>query len=116
MKFVHTNKKVCRKLMIDRGGIMNVLNGSTKQSNGFVFYYKEKAPPNLLNYKSYVKNRYGVIGVNIETGEIVVFDTIKEAQLKLNIFNISESCNGNRKSAGGFIWEHNRERGVLSSL
>jgi len=101
-----------RKLNIKRGGIMNVLNGNIKQFNGFVFYYKENAPTDLLNHKSYTKNRYGVIGINKKLGKIIEFNSIKEAQDKMHIFNISEASSGSRKSAGGYIWEYKKDGGI----
>ena len=43
----------------------------------------------------------------IETGEI--FDSVKEAENKLNCGHISSVLNGSRKTAGGFHWERYNE-------
>lgn len=47
--------------------------------------------------KQYTKH-----GVYIKT-----WDSIKEAQEKLSVWNISECCRGTRKTTGGFIWRYN---------
>ena len=50
-------------------------------------------------HKTKKVKQYTRHGVYIKT-----WDSIKEAQEKLSIWNISECCKGNRKSSGGYIW------------
>jgi len=56
-----------------------------------------------------IKNSIGVIGTSIKTGHVVKFTSIKEAQNRLKISNISTVCNGDRKSSGGYYWKYNME-------
>ena len=62
----------------------------------------------------YYNNNYGnrnkeisktIIGVNIENGDIVEFYGMREAERNgFNHANISECCNGNRKTHKGYKW------------
>jgi hypothetical protein len=47
---------------------------------------------------------------------IAVFKSAVEANLKteVNIGNLNMCCNGNRKTAGGFIWKFSNEKDILS--
>lgn len=65
------------------------------------------------SYKEYIKKAHDASieaikrkVVNLDTGEI--FDSIKEASAKYNIFptHISRVCRGRRKSCGGFRWQY----------
>jgi len=96
-------KTTSKKLGICRSDIQKVLSGKFKQSHNFVFFYKENINNNKINN---IKHSDGVIGINCDTGEQIYFNTIKDAQIKLNISNISEVCSGKRKQCGGFRWEY----------
>ena len=54
------------------------------------------------------KRKKPVKGINIKTGEVVEFPSIKDAGLALNIDNnhICACCKGKRKSAGEYIWRY----------
>jgi len=49
-----------------------------------------------------------IIGINKSTGDILEFYSQKEAERQLNVSsgNISLSCQGKRKSAGGYMWKY----------
>ena len=56
------------------------------------------------------KIRHGqraVIGVHIDTGKVVEFTSMMNAErgIKVDHGHISECCSGKRKSAGGYIWK-----------
>lgn len=44
---------------------------------------------------------------DIKTGELIrVFSSVQEAELEFHNKNIGSVCNGNRKSAAGYVWKH----------
>ncbi len=69
--------------------------------------YKSKFPNKGTFKKGRVSNNITpVLQINKNTGETIVkYNSITEAQEKLNISHISCVINGNRKTAGGFKWE-----------
>lgn len=105
-----------RELKITTQNIQPVLNGREKQLNGFVFLYENSTEEDIKKRSCYIKNDTGVIGVNKITGEVLEFDSIKEAQIKTKSFNISEVCSGTRKSSNGFNWKYKNGGTDLSNL
>lgn len=55
-------------------------------------------------HKTSVVNQY-----DLEGNFIKQWSSIKEAQLKLGINNVSACCNNRRKKAGGYIWKYERK-------
>lgn len=48
---------------------------------------------------------------DLKTGELIrVFNSVKEAEESIHNKNIGSVCNGHRKSAGGFFWQHVEEK------
>lgn len=56
-------------------------------------------------------NIVAVVQMDKDGNDIRTFDSIKDAESKLGIFNIQRVCKGERKSAGGFRWRYVAERG-----
>lgn len=45
-----------------------------------------------------------VLGTNIETGEIIIFPSMREAQ-RNGFCKVSQCCSGQRKTCGGYTWQ-----------
>lgn len=88
--------------------ISNVCYGLEKSCGGFIWCYEKDFKH--YEFKKYEDNRTKGIQVvqrRMDTKEIVgVYKTMVEASKQTGIIlsGISEACNGNQRSAGGYIW------------
>ena len=76
----------------------------------YMFCYKSDYKKGIFekNKNKRTKLAVPIIGVNILTKEIKIFDSLKDASLELKIShgNISMCCQGKRKQAGGYTWKY----------
>ena len=105
-----------RELGISNHNIYSCCKGNRKTSGGFIWRYFEdeltdeylswcnETPPDI-HFKKCVA-QYSLSGEFIS-----LYESMAEAELKTGILysGISHCCNGNRKSAGGFIWKYYKD-------
>jgi len=69
------------------------------KNNSYIVKEETKRKLSELNNKKVI--RY----ISDDLSDSVIFNSIKEAQLQNNLFNISGVCNGKRKTCGGYKWK-----------
>ena len=116
--------KICEELGVDSSNINRNINGNSKSSIGYLWFYKLNFTKELLkdkvNYfkEEYVmteetKNNIGIaqyqkVGKYNLNGELIKeYNSLKEAseELKVHPSNISKACKGVNKTCKGFIWK-----------
>lgn len=81
------------KYSILKGIETRIKNGTINRSD------ETKRKLSIINKKKVIRYKLE------DLSDMVIYNSIKEAQIENNLFNISEVCNGNRKSSGGYKWK-----------
>jgi len=108
-------------LLIEQLQSMDPEKGYNKTSGGKKFSHlsedtKKKISKSIKSSQLFLENNRRshfkkVVGMNIETGEVLKFDSLKEAGAALNIVPsaIGNACLGKIKTARDFVWQFNDE-------
>lgn len=86
----------------------------TMSGKKFTNEHKEKISKSLKNNEKNLKHlenirksqKIRVKGINLITNEIIIFESISDAQKSIGNTHIGDVCRGDRKSAGGYFWEY----------
>ena len=98
-----------RSLKIDISSISKCCRGFYSKVGGFIWkYFEDKLTEEDIISRNKSERERRVAQYSLSGGLICIFNSIKEAELKTNVYysGISRCCMGIRKSAGGFIWRY----------
>lgn len=101
-----------RALKIDKSNIAKCCydyNDVWKTAGGFIWkFYGEELTKEYINLCNKRKNSKCIAQYSLSGELIYIFNNLTEAEFKTGIShgNISNCCNGKRKTAGGFIWKY----------
>jgi hypothetical protein len=103
LKLINTFESIVdasNKTNTNISGIAKNCRKEQKSAGGFIWCYKNVIPEKYKN--SQIKR---VCQYNIDDLKLIkIYKSIKAAENKNNLTNISTCCLGKQKSAGGFIW------------
>lgn len=109
IKIWNTAKEVENELHIEDTNIGLSCKGKRKTAGGYIWkYYGDELTDEEVVLRNKHQKESSVAQYSL-SGEIIsLFNSIKEASLKTNIYysNISRCCLGYQKTAGGFIWKY----------
>lgn len=97
-----------RQLGIDQSSINAVIRGKSRSAYGY-FFSKQDHFDESFNYHDYPYQRKGmsVKAINLDTGEIRIYDRPRQAALDLNMSeaSVSNVLRGKARSAKGWVFE-----------
>lgn len=97
-----------------RSKIVSCCNNKRLTAGGYIWKHLdyELTKDELKKINKYNKKRRSqkekVICIDVVTGKETIYNSLREAERKMNISNssISEVCKGKRKTAGGYKWKY----------
>ena len=98
-----------RELGIENGNISKCCNDTYKTAGGYIWrYFGDELTKEQIDWCSRKKDAKRIAQYSLSDEFICLFTNMTEAELQTGIHhsNISNCCNGKRKSAGGFIWRY----------
>lgn len=90
----------------NRSSISNCCNCKIKTAYGYVWRYEDTIDNKISLTSAQAKK---VIQMDKQYNIVNKYNSLSDAQKVTNLGNISECCNGRRKTAGGYIWVYEED-------
>lgn len=104
------------KTNICRSKISSCCSGKRLTAGGYIWKLNNNIEQTELDFikkhnKTRISQKRKIIQINIETGQEIIYNSIREASRLTKIHNgsISEVCSGKRNTAGGYKWKYVEE-------
>lgn len=89
-----------------RSAISSCCRCDSKTAYGYIWRYEENLDKKISLVSAQAKK---VLQLDKKYNLIAEFDSVSEAQRVTGINNISNCCNGKRKTSGGYVWVYKEE-------